>query len=146
MLYEFDENDNLICRCGEAMKIKFEFPQELGTDATPHYSGEDEWVCESCDFSLPCRRYSDWFGSGDTHEDVAEYLGRMEKEGELPLRIFYDRFMVCMVYPNEVVVFGYDGNEYTHSFHFTNEEPHIQPTLSLAFQLGLGKEVDSPND
>ena len=139
-MYQWDEDNNLLCRCGESMKVKFEYEQTEGEK--PHYGYEDEWVCESCDFSLPCRRYSDWFGSGDTHADVAAYLERTKESEGLPLRVFYDGFMVCLVYPNEVIVFGYDGNEYTHSFYFTNEEPHIQPTLSLAFQLGLGTKVD----
>ena len=131
MLYEWDDNSNLICRCGKSMIMKFAYEQK---EDTPNYSYEDEWVCEGCDFTLPSRRYSDWFGSGDTHEEVAHYLEK-NADGEQPLRILYSGFMVCIIYAEDVVIFGYDGNEYTHSFHFTNEEPHIQPFLAQVLRL-----------
>ena len=64
------------------MSIKFEFDQE--GEEKPHYSPDDEWVCD-CGFSLPCRRYSDWFGGDDLHREVvAEYL-EDNKDGEQPL-------------------------------------------------------------
>ncbi len=142
-MYQWDEDDNLLCRCGESMKVKFEYEQTEGEE--DYYSHEDEWVCESCDFSLPCRRYSDWFGGDDLHREVAEYL-ESNKDGEQPLSILYSGFMVCVIYSDEAVVFGYDGNEYCHSFHFTNEEPHIQPFLAQVLgQKGLTVEDAEPN-
>jgi hypothetical protein len=142
MPYQFDNNDNMICRkCGKSMTINFAWEQD---EERPHYSDEDEWVC-SCGFSMPCRRYADWFGSGDLHEEVADYL---ENFDEQPIKILYSGFMACIVWENEVVVFGYDGNEYTHSFLFSNEEPFIQPALTQMMGLGLGdlvsmEEVDT---
>mgnify|MGYP003660394659 FL=1 len=94
---------------------------------------EDNWVCESCDETLPSRRYSDWFGQGDTDEELKEYL---ESNEDTPLRIFYDGYMVCIVFAEYVVVFGYDGNEYVHTFCF--EEP-TDKIASQLFRLGIRK-------
>jgi hypothetical protein len=58
------------------MSIKFEFDQE--GEEKPHYSPDDEWVCD-CGFSLPCRRYSDWFGEDDLHKEVVAYLDHNER-------------------------------------------------------------------
>ena len=122
------------------MSIKFEFDQE--GEEKPHYSPDDEWVCD-CGFSLPCRRYSDWFGEDDLHKEVVAYLDHNENQ---PLNIFYSGFMVCIIYPEEAVVFGYDGNEYCHSFHFTNEEPHIQPFLAQVLGHKLTGQDAEPNN
>jgi hypothetical protein len=125
MPYKFDDEDNMICRkCGKSMTINFAWEQN--DEERPHYSHEDEWIC-SCGFSMPCRRYSDWFGGDDLHKEVAEYLEGLDEQ---PLRILYSGFMVCVIFPQEVAVFGYDGSEYCHSFYFTNEEPEIQPFLA----------------
>ena len=123
MLYEWDDNSNLICRCGKSMIMKFAYEQK---EDTPNYSYEDEWVCEGCDFTLPSRRYSDWFGGDDLHKEVNGYLANHDED---PIKILYSDFMACIVWHDEVVVFGYDGNEYCHSFAFTNEEPVIQPLV-----------------
>ena len=122
------------------MSIKFGFDQE--GEEKPHYSPDDEWVCD-CGFSLPCRRYSDWFGEDDLHKEVVAYLDHNENQ---PLNIFYSGFMVCIIYPEEAVVFGYDGNEYCHSFHFTNEEPHIQPFLAQVLGHKLTLQDAEPNN
>ncbi len=142
MPYQFDDEDNMICRkCGKSMSIKFEYQQDA--DSKPSYGHEDEWVC-SCGYSMPSRRYSDWFGSGDLHKEVAEYLEGID---EPPLRILYSDWMVCVIFPQDVVVFGYDGSEYCHSFYFTNEEPEIQPFLAqlLGFDTLALKDAE-PND
>jgi hypothetical protein len=132
MIYEFDDNGNMMC-CENGMTYHFEWEQSN----TPSYSDEDKWICEVCNFTLPSRRYSDWFGSGDLHQEVADYLEASADEKGMPLRIFFDGYMACLVYAEDVVIFGYDGNEYTHSFHFTNEEPNRQPFISQV--LGLEK-------
>lgn len=141
MRYSWDDDNNLLCpKCKASMSIKFEFDQE--GEEKPHYSPDDEWVCD-CGFSLPCRRYSDWFGEDDLHKEVVAYLDHNETQ---PLNIFYSGFMVCIIYSEEAVVFGYDGNEYCHSFHFTNEEPHIQPFLAQVLgQKGLTVKDAEPN-
>ena len=131
-MYKFDDDNNMICVCGKSMIYHFDYNQD--NENSPLYSSDDTWGCNSCSFSLPSRRYSDWFGEGDTHQDLAEYLENNESQ---PLRVFFSGYMVCVIYPEEVAVFGYDGNEYTHSFWFTNEEPHIQPSHTLEFQLGV---------
>ena len=141
MIYEFDDDGNMMC-CEKGMTYHFEWEQSDGEYSTPSYSDEDKWICEVCNFTLPSRRYSDWFGSGDLHQEVADYLEtNAEKEG-MPLRILFDGYMACLIYPTDVVVFGYDGNEYTHSFHFTNEEPNRQPFISQVLGLDTLTLVD----
>ena len=126
----------MICRkCGKSMSIKFGWEQD--DDEKPHYSHEDEWVC-SCGFSMRCRRYSDWFGGDDLHKEVNEYLANHDED---PIKILYSDFMACIVWHDEVVVFGYDGNEYCHSFAFTNEEPDIQPLVVEMLGLSIGEMV-----
>ena len=58
--------------------------------------------------------YSDWFGSGDSHTDYREAVAEY---GE-PQEVSQDGFMLCLIYADKVVVTGYDGNEYCHSFTF----------------------------
>ena len=60
------------------------------------------------------RKYSDWFGDGDTNKDVRNAI---KHHGE-PLRVFFqkDGFMAALVYKDKVVCVGYDGNEYCHTF------------------------------
>jgi hypothetical protein len=71
--------------------------------------------------SLPSRPYDDWFGSGDTRDDVQRVV---EQHGP-PLEILLqgDGFMACIIYPDKVFVVGYDGNEYCHAFVFSRQEP-----------------------
>ena len=89
----------MICRkCGKSMTINFAWEQN--DEERPHYSHEDEWIC-SCGFSMPCRRYSDWFGGDDLHKEVANYLEGLDEQ---PLRILYSGFMVCVIFPQEVAV------------------------------------------
>jgi hypothetical protein len=60
------------------------------------------------------RKYNDWFGDGDTNEDVQEVI---EEHGE-PEKIFYEDggYMASLVYKDKVIVVGYDGEEYCHKF------------------------------
>ena len=60
------------------------------------------------------RKYSDWFGSGDTEEDVKKAI---KKHGE-PLSVYFENsgYMAALVYADKVVCVGYDGNEYQHNF------------------------------
>lgn len=64
--------------------------------------------------------YSDWFGSGDTKEDVKEAI---EEHGE-PLKVFFEShgYMAALIYEDKVVCVGYDSNEYTHNFVMSKEE------------------------
>lgn len=64
--------------------------------------------------------YSDWFGSGDTKEDVKDAI----KEYGEPLKVFYEEsgYMASLIYEDKVVTVGYDSNEYTHNFLMNKEE------------------------
>ena len=96
MRYSWDDDNNLLCpKCKASMSIKFEFDQE--GEEKPHYSLDDEWVCD-CGFSLPCRRYSDWFGEDDLHKEVVAYLDHNETQ---PLNIFYSGFMFVSFTPKK---------------------------------------------
>ncbi len=66
------------------------------------------------------RKYSDWFGNGDTNEDVANVI----KEHGKPVSVFYESegYMAALVYSDKVVCVGYDGNEYTHKFIMSEKE------------------------
>ena len=68
------------------------------------------------------RKYADWFGDGDTEEDVQEMV---ELYGT-PERLYYGRFMAALVYPDKVVCVGYDGNEY--QYMFILDEPAEPPS------------------
>ena len=136
MIYDLDECGNLKC-CGKTMTYHFKREQDDSEQSQPSYSDEDKWTCGICNSVTPSRRYSDWFGSGDLHEEIGNYLEESAERDGMPLRIFFDRYMACLVYSDDVVVFGYDGNEYTHAFHFTNEEPNRHPFISQV--LGLDK-------
>ena len=141
MTYDLDECGNLKC-CGKTMTYHFSREQDDSEHSQPSYSGEDKWTCGVCNSATPSRRYSDWFGSGDLHEEIADYLKRSAKKDGMPLRILFDGYMACLIYPEDVVVFGYDGNEYTHSFYFTNEEPNRQPFISQVLGLDTLTLVD----
>lgn len=60
------------------------------------------------------RKYSDWFGEGDTEEDVKNAIA----EHGQPTSVFYQKGgrMAALVYPDKVIAVGYDGNEYCHEF------------------------------
>ena len=61
--------------------------------------------------------YSDWFGRGNTKTDTEEMVAH---EG-IPLQILESTdspYMICLVYKDKIIVNGYDGNEYTHTFTF----------------------------
>ena len=65
------------------------------------------------------REYSAWFGNGDTHGD---YYNEVAEDGE-PKEVFEgcdedSKFMLCLIYEDEVVVVGYDNSEYCHKFIF----------------------------
>ena len=117
--------------CGEVMSYQW---TDEDDDAYP--MEEDEWLCLSCGHTLPSRRYRDWFGKGDTDEELKDYLTHMDIQGHTPLRIFYDRYMVCVVFSEFVSVFGYDGNEYCHAFNFDEATDKIANQL---FHLGIRK-------
>tara|TARA_B100000530_G_scaffold225462_1_gene145379 strand:- start:3 stop:416 length:414 start_codon:yes stop_codon:yes gene_type:complete len=118
--------------CGEVMSYQW---SDEGDD--PYPTLDDEWVCESCDKTIPSRRYRDWFGKGDTDEELKDYLKHMDMQGHTPLRIFYDCYMVCVVFPDFVSVFGYDGNEYCHAFQFDEATDKIaKQLLSLGIRKG----------
>jgi hypothetical protein len=119
------------------MTYIFEREQDDSEHSQPSYSHKDKWACGICNSVTPSRKYSDWFGSGDLHTEIQIYMEETAEEYGMPLRILFDGYMACLVYPTDVVVFGYDGNEYTHSFHFTNEEPNRQPFIAQV--LGLDK-------
>lgn len=59
-------------------------------------------------------KYADWFGEGSAHTDYKDVVGN---HGE-PTEVLRDRCMLALVYPDKIVVVGYDGNEYTHEFIF----------------------------
>ena len=63
---------------------------------------------------IPSLPYSDWFGKGNTKEDIEEVI---KTEGK-PNKIFIERYMACLVYDDKVIITGYDGNEYIHYFEF----------------------------
>ena len=60
------------------------------------------------------REYCDWFGDGDTNEDVKTAIAM---HGE-PTSVFFQEGgnMAALVYGDKVVCVGYDGNNYCHSF------------------------------
>ena len=60
------------------------------------------------------RKYSGWFGDGDTNEDVNKVIASYGN----PDRIFYEEngYMAALVYSDKVICVGYDGNEYCHEF------------------------------
>lgn len=62
--------------------------------------------------------YSDWFGSGNTLHD---YLAFNEKADQ----IYIDEFMVLAIFPSNIRCFGYDGNEYCHTFTFQKQTPSV---------------------
>lgn len=84
---------------------------------------DDFWICETCQRKKPSRKYSDWFGSDDLEIEVYEYLEQRHDELGDPLSVMYSDYMACIVWSDSVIVFGYDGNEYCHSFGFELEAP-----------------------
>lgn len=69
---------------------------------------------------LVSRPYSDWFGKGDTKDDVMEVV---KQHGE-PLEVLLEDsgYMACVIYADRVVVVGYDGSEYCHTFEFRRDQ------------------------
>ncbi len=65
------------------------------------------------------KKYEDWFGIGDTNDDVADAI----KEHGQPISVFHesDGYMAALVYEDKVVCVGYDGNEYCHTFVMQDE-------------------------
>jgi len=64
--------------------------------------------------ATPTVGYSDWFGSGNSHDDYREVVG----EGSAPIEVFQSGHMLCLLWPDRIVITGYDGNEYHHTFEF----------------------------
>lgn len=93
-------------------------------DFDDHYENADDyWLCKKCDKVKPSRRYKDWFGSDDLDIEIYEYLEERKDEWGRPLSVMISGYMACIVWNDTVVVFGYDGNEYCHSFGFELEAP-----------------------
>jgi hypothetical protein len=63
------------------------------------------------------RRRSDWFGNGDTKEDVEAIIRRHGKPVEI-LMESANGYMACVIYKDKVIVVGYDGKEYFLNFQF----------------------------
>jgi len=93
-------------------------------DFDDHYENDDDyWLCKKCDTMKPSRRYRDWFGSDDLDIEIYNYLEENREENGEPLQVMVDGYMACVVWPDSVIVFGYDGNEYYQSFGFSLESP-----------------------
>ena len=93
-------------------------------DWESHYPDTDDyWDCKKCGVIKPSRRYKDWFGSDDLDIEVYEYLEANLEENGTPLSVMVSGYMACVVWEDSVIVFGYDGNEYCHSFGFELEAP-----------------------
>ena len=93
-------------------------------DFDDHYENDDDyWLCKECDKMKPSRRYRDWFGSDDLDIEVYEYLEANLEENGTPLSVMVSGYMACVVWEDSGIVFGYDGNEYCHSFGFELEAP-----------------------
>jgi len=102
--------------CGQDMSY-VDVDGEKITDTNDHYfSKDDSWFCESCGDSKESYVYKDWFGSDDLEIEIYEYLET--KSPEKPLVVMKEGYMACVVWEDSIVVFGYDGNEYCHSFGF----------------------------
>ena len=61
------------------------------------------------------RKYVDLFGSGDTKSDALSIVGQFGEPLEIAEEGQSD-FMVALLYEDKIVVTGYDGNEYKHTF------------------------------
>ena len=128
--------------CGKVMSYRWD---DLDQDKYEIIDGshyptlDDEWECESCGKTLPSRRYRDWFGSGDLDMEVQEVI---EHNGQ-PLKILYDGYMACLIYPDNVLIFGYDGNEYCHTFQFCEEEESIE-TLGIVLNTTISLSEEAP--
>lgn len=74
------------------------------------------------------RKYSDWFGSGDTEEDVRNAI----KEHGEPLSVFLEKsgYMAALIYADKVVCVGYDGNGYCQSFVMNEAVPNVKLSTS----------------
>ncbi|MGB5792634.1 hypothetical protein [Poseidonibacter sp.] len=59
--------------------------------------------------------YSDWFGKGNTVDDMLSLEKFNKKEC---LEVIEDEYMILCIFDDCFEVIGYDGNEYTHSFSF----------------------------
>ena len=109
--------------CGHQMTfvaVKTTFGDEK-PDFDDHYENDnDYWLCKNCDKTKPSRRYRDWFGSDDLDIEIYEYLATQKQD---PLSVMISGYMACVVWKDSVIVFGYDGNEYCHSFGFELESP-----------------------
>ena len=86
-------------------------------------SDDDYWLCKKCGTTKPSRKYRDWFGSDDLDIEIYEYLEENLEENGTPLSVMVSGYMACVVWQDSVIVFGYDGNEYYHSFGFELEAP-----------------------
>ena len=65
--------------------------------------------------------YSDWFGEGNVRQDA--YVVVMQNG--IPEKVMFGGdgdYMACIVYPDAVIVTGYDGAEYCHGFGFFEDE------------------------
>jgi hypothetical protein len=69
-------------------------------------------------------------------QEVIEHNGQ-------PLKILYDGYMACLIYPDNVLIFGYDGNEYCHTFQFCEEEESIE-TLGIVLNTTISLSEEAP--
>lgn len=60
--------------------------------------------------------YSDWFGNGNTIDDIEEVI-KTEKRN--PKYIWLSEHMALIDFGDSITVIGYDGNEYQCQFNFT---------------------------
>lgn len=63
--------------------------------------------------------YSDWFGKGNTLLDASNIVSLKKIE---PIEVIEEdgrkTYMVCLVFKDEIIITGYDGNSNCHNFHF----------------------------
>ncbi len=113
--------------CGKQMSyvgVETTFGDDKPDFSDDRYERRDDyWRCYECDKVKPSRKYRDWFGADDLDIEVYEYLKERRDEDGDPLSVMFSGYMACVVWQDSVIVFGYDGNEYCHTFGFELEAP-----------------------
>lgn len=66
---------------------------------------------------IESRPYIGWFGDGDTKTDVQEIVAQFGEPSEIALEADGGN-MTVLLYPDKIIVCGYDGSEYVHNFQF----------------------------
>ena len=85
---------------------------------------------------LVSRPYSDWFGKGDTKEDVENVIAEHGRPQEVLMEGV--GYMACVIYSDKVIVTGYDGGEYRPTFEFPRCEAN-------AVVHGRGRQIKKRN-